>query len=153
MRKMEAGKLKRESVDIQKKVLRVWSFKNHEWREIPLMPEVADAFKEHYKHVAKSPWVFPMVTDPERHCSSQILDKGWYEARELAGIRGRLRFHDLRHTFATRTAEENWPPILACEILDMSLSVYQNTYCKGSLAKKDQLLRKTFAESYGKDSV
>ena len=145
MRKMEAGKLKWEQYDQAEQVMNVWSFKNHEWRKVPLVPELIEALREQRAYAGNSVWIFPMLTNPAKHCSSQVLDHGWIRAKKVAGISKRLRFHDLRHTFATRTADENWPPILACELLDMSLDVYQNTYCKGSLEKKRDLIRQTFA--------
>lgn len=49
------------------------------------------------------------------------------EERE-AKLRGRARIHDIRHTFATQTARDNWPTAVACTVLDMSAKEYMKTY-------------------------
>lgn len=129
LRKMEALSLKWDDIFFQKNNLRVWSKKNHKWRFVPMIPEVRTAFLEHQSKVAGSPWVFPMKMDPNRHISGQIFDKVWVAAKGAAGITGKARFHDLRHTFATRTAEAGWPVVVACDVLDQSVSVYSRIYC------------------------
>ena len=47
------------------------------------------------------PWGKPLPSDPERHATD--ITWGWDELRKDTGVRCRL--HDLRHTFATRLAE------------------------------------------------
>ena len=47
------------------------------------------------------PWGKPVPSDPTRHATGIIW--GWDELRKSTGVRCRL--HDLRHTFATRLAE------------------------------------------------
>src|SRR5580698_4624016 len=47
------------------------------------------------------PWGKPVPSDPTRHATD--ITWGWDELRKDTGVRGRL--HDLRHTFATRLAE------------------------------------------------
>jgi len=47
------------------------------------------------------PWGKPVPSDPARHATD--ITWGWDELRKDAGVRCRL--HDLRHTFATRLAE------------------------------------------------
>ena len=94
------------------------------------------------KQFTDSVWVFPMPSDPTRHISSQVFDKVWFKCRSLAGVTG--RYHDLRHTFATKTAEDGWPPVVACEVLDQSLAIYQKTYCKPSQESKTKWMLKTF---------
>jgi integrase len=150
MRKKEVLALRREKVDFKKKVMHVWSFKNHKWREVPMVPEVIEAMNEQLflgSHL-ESEWVFPMPSDPANHISSQIFDKVWRKVKRIAGIseaaKYEARFHDLRHTFATITGEEGWPPMVACEILDMTLAVYQRVYCKPGAASKAALMNKTF---------
>ena len=54
--------LKKANVDFKKSVAHVWSQKNHQWREVPLVAEVIAAIKYQYeanKHL-ESEWVFPM---------------------------------------------------------------------------------------------
>jgi integrase len=138
-----------ERVDFDANHFEVWSSKNGGWREIPMNDITKPLLQAMQKLTGHTPWVFPMATNPSRPISSQILDKVWWQIRAMSGIKGRLRFHDLRHTFATRTAEEGWPPVVACEILDMSLDIYQNTYCKPGRASKHQLMRKVSKNFFG----
>jgi integrase len=146
LRKMEAMSLRWSSngvdswVDLDGRIIHVWSKKNFKWREVPIPKAVLQAFVRHQNEYIASEWVFPMPSNPERFITSQVFDKVWAQARELASVDG--RFHDLRHTFATRTAEEGWPPVIACEILDQSLKIYQRTYCKPSTdSKRSWMLR------------
>lgn len=78
----------------------------------------------------KSKYLFPMLSNLNRSISSQLIDKGWREAKRNAGIVGKLRFHDLRHIAATNFAKSNISPIVACTILGMSFSTYQKIYLR-----------------------
>lgn len=142
MRKMEILSLEWKHVDTSTRTAKVWSSKNKKWRDVPLSKELVDEIKIQAKVTDKSKFIFPMPTNADRHISGQILDKQWFYVKRAAGIKGRLRFHDLRHTFATRTAEMGMPPIVACEILDQNLKTYQQTYCKTSLASKREWMKK-----------
>lgn len=51
------------------------------------------------------PWGSPLPSDPTRHITD--LKHGWEKLRERADVVCRL--HDLRHTFATRLAENGVP--------------------------------------------
>ncbi len=151
LRAMEALTLKYEHVDEKKMVLNVWSLKNHKWREVPLVPEVLDAIKyqQEANRFLKSDWIFPMPSDPDKHLSDQLLGKTWYRVRMYAGVIPKhkydARFHDLRKTFATQTAELGWPVKVACEILDMSMSVYEKVYASHvSTESKTALMTKHF---------
>jgi len=143
LRKMEVGILFKDRVNWPKKEIEVWS-KNKHWRKVPMSPFAEKALREQFKYNKNSQYVFPMATDPNRHISSQVLDHGWDAMKKLAGIENRLRFHDLRHTFATKTAEDNWPPIIACRVLDMSLKIYEKVYCKPSDEKIAEFMRRSF---------
>lgn len=148
LRKMEAMKLKWENVDPKNKSMRVWSTKNHKWRTVPLIDEVLKAFTvQSVFSGVKSPWVFPMRSDAKRHISSQLFDKLWVRVKKKAEIKGRARFHDLRHTFATLTAETGWPPVVACEVLDQSLDVYQKIYCHPSDESIAAQMARTFEKT------
>ena len=144
MRKMEAISLKWENVDFTTGIANVWSTKNKKWREVPLVPEILQALKKQRLLVGKSEYIFPKPSDPTKHMSSQIFDKVWIRCKKQAGITIRTRFHDLRHTFASITADEGWPPVVACQVLDMSLQIYTKTYCKASTEKKMELMQATF---------
>lgn len=145
LRKMEAMKLKWENIDMKKKIIRVWSQKNHKWRSVPIIDEVMAALTVQSVFTALgSTWVFPKFSNSKEHVSSQIFDKYWIRAKKAAKIGGRARFHDLRHTFATLTAEKGWPPVVACEVLDQSLDVYQKIYCHPSEESIAAMMARTF---------
>ena len=129
-------------VDLKNSVLNIWSKKNFKWREIAIPNEVIEALKVQFSLTGTNAYVFSGILDPNDFISSQVFDKVWSDCRTAAGVGG--RFHDLRHTFATRTAEEGWPPVIACQILDQSLKIYQMTYCKPSSESKAAWMRKTF---------
>ncbi|MDX9730355.1 MAG: tyrosine-type recombinase/integrase [Bdellovibrionales bacterium] len=153
LRKMEAMKLRREKVNFTDMVLEIWSQKNSEWRQVPITTDVAELFKRQFALNPNSDWVFPMATNSDRHISGQLFDKAWFQARTQAGIkprhRGDARFHDLRHTFATWTAEQGWPARVACDVLDMSLRVYETVYSHPRLHSKTEWMNKTFPSAGG----
>ena len=153
LRAMEVFKAEVANFDLKRGVARVWSFKNHKWREVPLVPEVVEAVKYQIAMNApyKSTWLFPRPSEPSKHIPHQVLEKVWYRSREYAGIvvKGPLdaRFHDLRKTFTTMTAELGWPWKTACEILDMSGDMYEKTYAnKIALASKVDLMNRSFGK-------
>jgi integrase len=150
LRMMEGVGLKWSQVDEREKVLKVWSKKNHKWRDVPMSDDLIAVFREQRAVNSASEWVFPMPTDPGRHITGAIFQKIWINARKAAGIasryRGEARFHDLRHTFATWTAEQGWPPRVACDVLDMSLKTYEQVYAKPRLQSKAEWMEKTSAK-------
>lgn len=148
LRKMEAMSLKRSDVDLKKKLIKLWATKTSVWREVPINDELIEVFKEQYAESTDSEWVFPMESDFNRHLSGQVFDNVWNEARDVTGIlpkfTGDARFHDLRHTFATWTAEQGWPEQIACGVLGMSPNVYRKVYAKPRFHSKTEWMNKTF---------
>lgn len=147
LRKMEIGKLKLININLTKGAADVWSQKNGSWRQVPMGPDLVEAVKELIAHNPKSEYLFPMPSNPARHLSSQNLDKAWHSAKERAGIEGGMfeaRFHDLRHTFATRTSKEKWSIIMACKVLDMSAKEYQRTYTHTCQSDIEAEMARTF---------
>lgn len=135
MRKSEILDRDRLQVNMSSNLLKVWSQKNSKWREIPLKHVINDLIGSKCSNYLTKSEVPAILQD----FTSSAFQKHWVKIKKSAGISGRLRFHDLRHTFASRTAELNWPPVSACDILDMSLSVYQRIYAKPSLESKREL--------------
>lgn len=132
-RKMEVLKSERKHWNLKDGIATIWSYKNKNWREVPIPTAVTKELKEHLKREPESPYLFCMDTDPERHTSSQVFDKSWVRTKIAAKIENATeanaaRVHDLRHTFATWTALSNWPITLACKVLDMSVLEYSRTY-------------------------
>lgn len=135
LRKMEILQSDKLQFDREKQVLKIWSQKNSKWREIPL----DEVLKQFFGSKILNYLVSSSSSGPY---TSEAFQKHWVKIKAAAGISGRLRFHDLRHSFATFTAERNWPPVSACEILDMSLKVYQGIYAKPSMESKRQLFQR-----------
>lgn len=127
-RKMEVLSARLEHLDLKAKTIELWSDKNKKWRKVPLTLRVVDLAREVLAQGTGSAYLFPMATDPMRHMSGQLFDKDWITAKRGAKIEGRARVHDLRHTFATKTARDGWPIPIACLVLDMSVKVYIKTY-------------------------
>lgn len=149
MRKMEILSAKWENVIFKDRFMKVWSSKNKKWREIPLPGNVLELLTLIKSQSKGEEHIFPMARDKTRHISGQYFDKAWLKAKEKAGIVGwdiphASRFHDLRHTFATQTARENWPPMVACKILDMSLHEYERTYVHVTKHDARKLMDRSF---------
>jgi integrase len=149
MRKQEALGLQWDKINFQKRIMTVWSRKNKKWREVPMTDEIFESLLNQKKNTLESPWVFPMPTNFDKPISSQVFDKVWVRVKEAAkitdwNVEDKARFHDLRHTFATLTAEMGWPPKVACDVLDMSLSIYDKVYSHPSGAKKSEWMARTF---------
>ncbi len=143
-RKMEILSLKWEDIDLSGPHASIWSDKNDNWRKVPLTKRTASLLRETFGQGISSEFIFPMVTDPLRHISGQLFDKDWKTAKESAKIQGRARVHDLRHTFATKTARDGWPIPIACAVLDMSTKVYISTYVHIDENDIKNWIRKTF---------
>lgn len=102
--------------------------------------------------LASSKYIFPMGRNENKHIPSQTIDRAWRDAKERAkSVKGRVRFHDLRHTAATNMARAQVNPVLAVTYLGMSLATYQKTYLK--LQKEDLLIISKSADKlFGKGS-
>jgi integrase len=114
MRAGEALSLTWAQVDLIDQTLTVGRAKTSSGtgRVIPVNDELAailathrgwfvDQFGEPRPEFHLFPWGKPIPTDPTRHATD--ITWGWDELRKDTGVRCRL--HDLRHTFATRLAE------------------------------------------------
>lgn len=132
-RKMEIGSLEKERVVLSGNHY-VIKFDTDDTktgmaREVPLPKDLTKKIADQIAS-SNSKFLFPMQSDPERHLYPKAIDDGWDAAKESANIKGRMRFHDLRHTAARNFASANVNPIIACTILGMSLATYQKVYCK-----------------------
>jgi integrase len=78
-----------------------------------------------------SEFVFPAPKDHLRCESAKVQNKRWRKAVKLAGIKGRLRFYDLRHTFYNRALLELGLPV-------QTVSAYGGTSIR--TLQKDYLL-------------
>jgi integrase len=114
MRATEALSLTWAQVDLMGKTIIVGRAKsaNGTGRMIPINDDLASILVAHRAWFLEGfgepkpdhhlfPWGKPVPSDPARHATD--ITWGWNELRKDAGVRCRL--HDLRHTFATRLAE------------------------------------------------
>lgn len=141
MRKMEIGKLEKARVLHEGSryyfALDEGDTKTGLARVVPVPKKLESLLKKQLKDSGDSEFVFPSA-DGSSHLVPQIIDREWAAAKEAAKIKGRIRFHDLRHTCATNTAKLAINPVLAVTMLGMSLKTYQQVYL--NLSGKDLIL-------------
>lgn len=102
MRRGELLSLEWAQVDLTGRKIRVLNAKSSSGeRVIPMNATVYDLVSALAKK-ASSPLVFP--SNRKNGCTILDLKKGFKKSVRLAGIRD-IRFHDLRHTFATRLVQ------------------------------------------------
>ncbi len=143
MRKMELLSRKWADVDFDKRTIKVWSQKNKQWRRVPLTERLWIALKDYRTQSPSDLFIFPMASG-NAAMSSQVFDRDWLKTKKAAGVRGRARVHDIRHTFATKTSRDSWPIAIACAILDMSADVYMNTYVHVTIDDMAAHLQRSF---------
>lgn len=102
MRRGEILALQWRDVDFTRGVLVVMKSKNHERRTIPLNNQVFELLMTKQNRGPKGPFVFS--TSCGTAIDGRNLARAFYDALETSGIEN-FRFHDLRHTFATRLAQ------------------------------------------------
>jgi integrase len=97
LRKRELLNLPRADVDFKRGVLTITAdrAKNGKARAVPLAPEIADVLEAR-------PGSRYFFENPETGEPVRFIENAWKTAKVKAGIKGRLRIHDLRDTYATR---------------------------------------------------
>ncbi len=88
-----------------------------------------------------SPWVF-LSPEGERW-DDRNLRRGWYRLLEVAEIR-QVRFHDLRHTYASHLCEQGAPPKYVQEQLghssiQVTMDIYSHLFPSGNRGWVDKL--------------
>ena len=71
---------------------------------------------------------FVFAASPQRPRSQEWARKTWVRIRTSAGISERVRFHDLRHTFASILIGRQASPVELAEQLGDSVQVAMQTY-------------------------
>lgn len=103
MRQDEILSLAWSEVDLLRRTVTVLKSKNGEKRTIPLNQKMTDLLKKKGSvRRADSSFVFPSLSGTK--IIRRNLLRAFYASVERAGITG-FRFHDLRHTFATRLVQ------------------------------------------------
>ncbi len=111
-RRGEIFRLKWSEVDFSLRVVRTLD-KNGKPKVVPMTNKLFEILKDLPK---ESEFVFP---SPRTNQPLTDVKKGFKKARENAGIKN-FRFHDLRHTTATRLAENGVDAFTIAEILGHS---------------------------------
>jgi len=97
MRRGEIRGLTWDRVNLGRRLITLTETKTHRPRGVPISDVTAAELDSLTRHIS-SPYVFPSPADPARPWDWRYV---WEEARAAAGLDD-VRFHDLRHTFATR---------------------------------------------------
>lgn len=103
MRLGELLDLRWQDVDLFRKTITVLKTKNKDPKTIPMTETLADMFRHKAKVVSMSGYVF--TTSTGTRIRARNLQREFYKAIKKAQIEN-FRFHDLRHTFATRLVQQ-----------------------------------------------
>lgn len=130
MRKNEILKLSWDKVDFENGFIRLEKAdtKTRRKRVIPIYPLVLKILIGR-KAKSASAFVFPSPTG-KGPVGLQGNETSWQNCKVKSRVQG--RFHDLRHTCATRMSESGMNPVMASRILGMDLDVFDKVYCKPS---------------------
>jgi integrase len=145
MRRAEAFTLTWGSIDFMRKAIRVerqqrgrlvngqaWRPKHGKWREIPMSERVERILRELYEaqpHQAEDLVIPSEGGSP--YCrmdqTEGVKGKGFYpDVVEVAGLKGKVTFHALRHFFAVRLLTKGVPITVVSDLLghsDINLTV------------------------------
>ena len=102
MRQDEILSLKWSQIDLFRRTVILLQTKNKEKRTVPLNQTVLELLKAKSKVTHISGYVF--ASEVGTKIDARNLLRAFYSAREKAGLKD-FRFHDLRHTFATRLVQ------------------------------------------------
>jgi len=143
MRQDEILSLRWPDVDLFRKTTTVMRSKNGEKRTIPTNQKVFELLKVKAKvRDIRDNHVFPSEAGTKIH--DRNLRRGFYAALEKAGITD-FKFHDLRHTFATRLVQANVDLYTVSKLLghkDIKMSQRYAHHCPESLRGGVEVLDK-----------
>jgi integrase len=105
MRLGELLDLRWGDVDFETRIVTVVHGKGEKTRHIPMVPELVKVLEQVPRAISSkgepSPWVF---NNPDTATRWVDIKKQWARTLRISAIR-EFRFHDLRHTFASRLAQ------------------------------------------------
>ncbi len=113
MRKSELLLLRWADVDLEQRLICIKNAKNHKKRYIPINGVVLYLLKELQERNKTAEHVFP---SRRSGCHWKNVDGAWQRAVRRADIQN-FRFHDLRHTFASRLVRKGVPIKAVQELL------------------------------------
>jgi integrase len=102
-------------------------------RSIELSPNAAAMIRGLAREGGTRGWVFSSVVMPQRHERDAVLTRRWRRSCRRAGIQGRVRFYDLRHSFFTRALLEKELPVQQVSLYGgTSMAMLQKVYLHGA---------------------
>jgi len=104
LRRSELIQLKPESIDSQRKLLKISQSKGNKDRYIPISDEIIDLLRQYYKLFKPKTWLFEGQDAGEQY-SPTSLQKVLKMALNKANIRKPATLHWLRHSYATHLLE------------------------------------------------
>lgn len=125
MRKGEILSLKWAYIDTVKNIITLPKeiTKTRKGRQVPISPELSEAFIKR-KERTRSEYVFPQQYNLNK---AQVDNRfGWAVTKRIAGVK--CRFHDLRHTAATRKLRAGASVHKLSLVLGMGVDVLQGIY-------------------------
>lgn len=131
LRKRELLGLPRADVDFRRKELTITAerAKNGKARTIPLAPQVVEV-------LATRPGKEFFFENPKTGRPIDQIDYAWRTAKNKAGIKGRLRLHDLRDTFATWRLRAGVDIRTVSELIGDSPEITLRRYCHSDARTK-----------------
>ena len=116
MRRGEVLNLTWDCVDLNNNILCALDTKNGKSNYVPINSTVKNILQERYKSKGNNKYVF---TNPETGGKYKVIQRSFHTICKMANIEN-FRFHDTRHTFASRAIENNTPVPVLKEILNHS---------------------------------
>ncbi len=144
LRQAEILDLKWKDVDFYRKVIAVQKTKNKDPKVVPLNQTVSDMLQLKSKVLNISDYVFSTMNGTK--ISRWNLKREFDNALRKASIKN-FRFHDLRHTFATRLVQSEADLYRVAKLLgyrDVSTTQRYAHHCPESLRSSVEILDKCY---------
>lgn len=130
MRSSEITQLAKDRIDFKASLVRLkrQDTKTNQARNVPIHPVVNDRLAAQVER-ATGPYLFPNREDKARAMDPTGFKKSWQPLRDAVVGSDGGRFHDFRHSYATRAfSNPDLNPVLVCKALGMSMSVAMKVY-------------------------
>ena len=139
MRKKEIFDLRKDNVDINKRMIHVTHTKNWEIRDIPMTELLTKVLKEVIDESLKdNPYVFP---SPKTGKPYTDIKTSFTRAVKKVGLPG-FRFHDLRHTWCSRMCELGADEATTMDPRKSDTPITTNRYAHPSTDHKREVLER-----------
>ena len=138
MRRGEILNLKWTQVDFETKMIKVEKTKSDKVRYVPINTHLYHVMKQLRSENGRSPYVF---VDPKTRKSLTSIRSLFQSARREAGIED-LRFHDFRHTFATRLIQAGVDIVTVQKLLGHSSVLMTERYTHTSDEQRRKAVEK-----------